>query len=212
MNKCEHLRGNGGKFNIERKFALIFSVVLLIGALVFPVCALADDNVFYINAGGKQMKVLMENNAAATELMKILENGDLTVNTTRHGGFEQVGSLGQSLPASNTQITTEPGDVILYNSNQLVVFYGSNTWSYTRLGKIQGMDKDELESILSADSLTMTLSLNSFGNVPSTGLADYVLRRNILIFLIPAGAFFWAAPKCKESMRSSFIPGGNFRR
>ena len=74
------------------------------------------------------------------------------------GGFEQVGALGITLPRNDTRITTQPGDVLLYSGNQMVVFYGSNTWAYTRLGRISDKTQDELTKLLSNGSVTITIT------------------------------------------------------
>ena len=85
----------------------------------------------------------------------------ITYEANDYGGFEKVGLLGRTLPTSDTQITTQAGDVILYSGNQIVLFYGSNTWSYTRLGKMQYESLDELKSFLKAGegNISVTLSL-----------------------------------------------------
>jgi hypothetical protein len=75
-----------------------------------------------------------------------------------YGGFEQVGSIGQAISRDDKQTTTEPGDIVLYSGNQIVVFYGSNSWAYTRLGKIDLTEK-ELKDLLSNGDVTITLSL-----------------------------------------------------
>ncbi|MDE6235987.1 MAG: hypothetical protein K2M56_09585, partial [Muribaculaceae bacterium] len=85
-----------------------------------------------------------------------------------YGGFEKVGALPQSFPTSNTQITTMPGDIMLYQGNQMVIFYGSNSWSYTRLGKIDGATASNLRQFLGNGNITLVLSLQT-----STGI-DYV--------------------------------------
>ncbi len=74
-----------------------------------------------------------------------------------YGGFEKVGLLGHTLPSSDTQITTVPGDVILYNGNQLTIHYGNNSWSYTRLAKID--DVTDLQTKLGTGTQTVVLSL-----------------------------------------------------
>ena len=93
--------------------------------------------------------------------MAVLSEASITYEAYDYGGFEKVGALGRSLPASDTQITTQAGDVILYSGNQIVLFYGSNTWSYTRLGKIQYESLDELKTFLKAGegNISVTLSL-----------------------------------------------------
>ena len=77
-----------------------------------------------------------------TELYALAQNA-ITVNTSAYGGFEQVGSLPQRFSRNDVQMTTQPGDIVLYSGNQLVIFFGSNSWSYTRLGHIEGLSTDE---------------------------------------------------------------------
>jgi hypothetical protein len=77
-----------------------------------------------------------------------------------YGGFEQVGSIGQSIPRNDKQMTTSAGDLVLYSGNQLVAFYGSNSWTYTKLGHMDGMTEKELEKILSSGDVTITISIN----------------------------------------------------
>ena len=90
-----------------------------------------------------------------------LREASITYEADDYGGFEKVGALGRSLPTSNTQISTQPGDVILYSGNQIVLFYGTNSWSYTRIGKMEYGSLDELKTFLKAGQgkITVTLSL-----------------------------------------------------
>ena len=96
---------------------------------------------------GTAVDVQWENNAAVTGLYALAQNS-ITVNTSAYGGFEQVGSLPQSFSRSDVQMTTQPGDIVLYSGNQLVVFFGSNSWSYTKLGHINGLSAHELTVLL----------------------------------------------------------------
>ena len=114
-----------------------------------------------ITVSGKTLPVKIEDNEATKALVVALREASITYEAHDYGGFEKVGALGRSLPASDTQITTQAGDVILYSGNQIVLFYGSNTWSYTRLGKIQYESLDELKSFLKAGdgNISVTLSL-----------------------------------------------------
>ena len=118
-----------------------------------------------LKVGGNTMTATLTDNEATRELTKLLEHGDLTIRMSDYGGFEKVGELPQSLPTSNTQITTVPGDIMLYQGNQMVIFYGSNSWSYTRLGKIDEATASNLRQFLGNDDITLTLSLES-----STGI------------------------------------------
>lgn len=76
-----------------------------------------------------------------------------------YGDFEQVGSLGTSLPRKDEQTTTQAGDIVLYSGNQIVVFYGSNSWAYTRLGKITDKSAEELEELMGSGDVTIKLEL-----------------------------------------------------
>lgn len=117
----------------------------------------------YITIDGKTLPVVLVNNAATQALVAALKEGDITYEAYDYGGFEKVGALGRSLPTSNTQITTQAGDVILYSGNQIVLFYGSNSWSYTRLGRMEYASQAELESFLKAGqgNVMVKLSLSS---------------------------------------------------
>lgn len=99
-----------------------------------------------------------EDNESAAALKEAVKNDPLTIQMSMYGGFEQVGSLGMPLPRNATRLTTQPGDVILYSGNQMVVFYGSNTWAYTRLGHISDKTTEELTQLLSNDNVTITLT------------------------------------------------------
>lgn len=114
-----------------------------------------------ITISEKTLPVKIEDNEATKTLVAALREASITYEAHDYGGFEKVGALGRSLPASDTQITSQAGDVILYSGNQIVLFYGSNTWSYTRLGKMQYDSLDELKSFLKAGegNITVTLSL-----------------------------------------------------
>ena len=114
-----------------------------------------------LKVGGDTMTATLTDNEATRELTKLLEQGDITIRMSDYGGFEKVGALPQSLPTSNTQITTAPGDIMLYQGNQMVIFYDSNSWSYTRLGKIDGATVSNIRQFLGNGDITLTLSLES---------------------------------------------------
>ena len=118
-----------------------------------------------LKVGDTTMTATLTDNEATRELSKLLEQGDMTVRMSDYGGFEKVGALPQSLPTSNTQITTVPGDIMLYQGNQMVIFYGSNSWNYTRLGKIDGATAVSLKQFLGNGDVTLTLSLESSAGI-----------------------------------------------
>lgn len=105
------------------------------------------------------LPVTWENNNTVQRLKTKLTDQSLTVNLSAYGGFEQVGSLGFTLPSQDQQLRATSGDIMLYNSNNIVLFFGSNNWSYTKLGHID-LSQSELDKLLNQDSVSITLSLS----------------------------------------------------
>lgn len=105
--------------------------------------------------------VVWEENESVAALKEILLEQALSIQMSMYGGFEQVGPFGTSLPRNDKQTTTQAGDIVLYSGNQMVVFYGSNSWAYTRLGKITDKSEMELEELLGNGDVTITLELVS---------------------------------------------------
>ena len=95
----------------------------------------SKERAFTIKIDDTVVDITWENNDSVNELMEYARDG-LTIEMYQYGGFEQVGSIGKTITTSDSQITTIPGDVVLYSGNQIVIFYGSNSWSYTKLGHI----------------------------------------------------------------------------
>jgi len=106
---------------------------------------------------GKTLDVTWENNESINDL-KAHINDSLTISMHKYGGFEQVGSLGFKLKNNDTKIKTNPGDIVLYSSNQIVLFYGSNSWSYTKLGHIN-LSENELKELLGNNDINITINL-----------------------------------------------------
>ena len=103
-----------------------------------------------------QIPVIWEQNDTVEELFAETANGDIVVAMSMYGGNEQVGSLGRNYTRSDSQTTTHNGDIVLYSGDQIVVFYGSNSWSYTRLGKMD-LPEDEVVELLSKGNITLTI-------------------------------------------------------
>ena len=110
-----------------------------------------------VNVNGQDFTATLEQNSAVSALVQMMENGPVTLQLSDYAGFEKVGPLGQSLPASNSQTTTQSGDIVLYQGNQIVMFYGSNSWSYTRIGRID--DLTGWEEALGSGDVTVPLSV-----------------------------------------------------
>ena len=111
----------------------------------------------YITANGHKMTVELEDNTSTKELIMKLGAGDISIEAKDYGGFEKVGDLGFSVPASDEQMTTQPGDLILYQGNQLTLHYGSNEWNYTKLGHVD-LSAEELKNILGDGDVTLSLT------------------------------------------------------
>ena len=115
-----------------------------------------EENQLRLYFDDTEIPVTWENNTAVEELAAEAANGEITVSMSMYGGWEQVGSLGRSYTRSDSQITANNGDIVLYSGNQIVVFYGSNSWSYTRLGKMD-LPTDEVTELLSQGDITLTI-------------------------------------------------------
>ena len=128
----------------------------------------------YITIGNQTLSVTLVKNNATEALMAALAANPITYEADDYGGFEKVGALGMSLPTNNQQLTTQAGDVILYSGNQIVLFYGSNSWSYTRLGRIDYESLEQLKSFLKAGQgrVSVTLSAENATDISSAKADD----------------------------------------
>jgi hypothetical protein len=138
-------------------FAAIFLSVFL-GSAVNAEDISTDTVKLKIN--NSTFDVKLENNSATEELINHLKNGNITIEAVDYGNFEKVGSLGFSLPTNDENIETASGDIVLYQGNQISMFYESHSWSYTKIGKIQNVSSDELKGILGSGDVKLTFSLN----------------------------------------------------
>ena len=109
------------------------------------------------------VQVRWEDNASVDALTALAASAPVVIGMSGYGGFEQVGSIGSELPRNDKQTTTSAGDIVLYAGDQIVVFYGSNAWAYTRLGKIEGMDGKALTALLGQNDVTLTLFAEAAG-------------------------------------------------
>lgn len=152
----------------------IHRLIMLVTALVIISCSSDETQAqtsnnetmtqkMYITIGGRTASVTLADNSATQALVEKLQQAPVTVTLNSSGGFEIWGPLGFSLPTSNERINAQPGDVILYSGDNICIFYGTNSWTYTRLGKIDNMTASELTTFLKAgeNNISVTLSLSS---------------------------------------------------
>ena len=136
---------------------LAIALVLMLGN-VFPASAQVDHP-----SNRKEMNTIrltIADNSSAEALIALLSQGDVTVEMEDYGNMEKVGPLGTSLPRNDRQTSTGPGDIILYQGKYLVIYYSTNSWNFTRIGKIDNADGAQLKSALGNGDVTVTLSLD----------------------------------------------------
>lgn len=116
-----------------------------------------EEPMLKITVGDQELLATFADNSSAEAFRDLLAQGPVTVSMDDYGGFEKVGSLGTTLTRNDTQITTQPGDVILYQGNQITIYYGTNTWNFTRLAKIN--DSTDLQAKLGTGTVQVIFSL-----------------------------------------------------
>lgn len=164
---CHMMASLNGRINREIVLTIALSLLLLS-------CSSEDTQALtsyyetmtqkmYITIGERTESVTLADNSATQALVKKLQQASVTVTLNSSGDFEIWGDLGFALPTSNEQINAQPGDVILYGDRNICIFYGTNSWSYTRLGKIDNLSASELRAFLKAveSNIGVTLSLNN---------------------------------------------------
>ena len=111
------------------------------------------------DSGKSELTARLVDNSSAMAFYELLEKGPVTIKMTDYGNFEKVGPLGTTLPRNDTQITTTAGDIILYQGNQITIYYDTNSWNFTRLGKVDGVTQAELKKILGKGDVTAVFEI-----------------------------------------------------
>ena len=134
---------------MKRRIAWLCLLLLLAGltTMAEDITTEEGENDMQMMSGETPVTVAWEDNASV-EALKTLAAEGIAIDMAMYGGFEQVGSIGQSLPRDDRQTTTTSGDIVLYSGNQLVVFYGNNSWAYTRLGHITDQTPEQMKALL----------------------------------------------------------------
>ena len=179
-----------------------------------PDPAAGEETMIYAHIGDKTLTIKPESNSSARAFVELLQSGGLTVDMHDYGGFEKVGPLGTTLPTNDERITTEPGDVILYQGNQITIYYDTNTWSFTRLGKVQGMAPEEIQDALGNGDPTVVFSLKD--DQESTGVVgkfDFENRTVLLnsgytMPILGLGTYALDHDTCVNSVKALLQNGG----
>ena len=135
---------------------------LILMALTAIVLGANAQQKMYITIGGVTKTATMVSNTSTEALIQQLQKGDITYEAHDYGNFEKVGALGYTFPQNNTQITTEPGDLILYQGSNLCIYYDTNSWNFTRIGRLDNMTQAEIKTWVNAggDNVSVTLSIS----------------------------------------------------
>ncbi len=113
-----------------------------------------EESAMTLMIGKTEVPVTWEDNPSVDALKELVP---LTIQMSMYGGFEQVGPIGQEIVSNDEQAKTEPGDIVLYSGDQIVIFYGNNAWAYTRLGHVD-LSQEEIAELLGHGDVTITIS------------------------------------------------------
>lgn len=149
---------------MKNKLFLSLTLLLIYFSMAY------SENRINITIDGRTMSATLADNVATWSLVEKLTNGPITITMNNYGGFEKVGSLPWSLPATDSHITTQPGDIMLYNSNNIVIFYGQNSWAYTRLGILESTNPEEISSFVGNGEKKVTISLANQSQINNVSL------------------------------------------
>ena len=136
-----------------------------------------SQNKINITIDGQTVSATLADNVATEALVEKLYAGPITVTMNNYGGFEKVGALPWSLPSADTQITTKPGDIMLYNRNNIVIFYGQNSWAYTPLGVLETTDSSEISNFVGNGIKQVKIALDVSADVADITIDAYTKDR-----------------------------------
>ncbi len=170
-------------------------------------------NELILSIGDKTLSVDWEDNESVAALKELASGSGIRVDLSMYGGFEQVGSLGASLPREDRQTTTSPGDIVLYSGNQIVIFYGSNSWAYTRLGRITGLNGKELEDTFGNGDVTISLKAGSRNQASNRRPFDFesksvMLNSGYVMPIMGLGTYSLDHDSCVNSVKALLQNGG----
>lgn len=144
---------------MKRKILVTLTLVIACIQMIY------SQNIIYITIDGRSLRATLAENSATKALTEKLVNGPVTITMNNYGGFEKVGELPWTLPSTDTQITTKAGDIMLYNSNNFVIFYGQNSWAYTPLGVLETTDPLAISNFVGTGSKQVSIYLDTSSNV-----------------------------------------------
>ncbi|MDE6370913.1 MAG: hypothetical protein K2K92_05435 [Duncaniella sp.] len=168
------------------------------------------ENILYITVGSETLTATLEDNSATQRLVERLKTENIIVNMHDYGGFEKVGALPWSLPTSDRQLTTSAGDIMLYLGDNIVFFYGSNSWDYTPLGHFDNITPEALKSFLSGSNISAILSLSPQSGLTHTS-ASSEWNRPLTVFDLAGRAIEMRGRRLADLPRGVYIVNGEKR-
>lgn len=172
------------------------------------------EMIIYADTGKTILEIEPADNSSAEAFVSLLEKGDLTVDMHDYGGFEKVGPIGSKLPTNDENITTEPGDVILYQGDQITIYYDTNTWDFTRLGKVRNLSQSELKEALGDGDVRIVFSLSKGSSAnASAGKFDFEKKTVLLnsgyeMPIMGLGTYSLDYDTCVNSVKALLENGG----
>ncbi len=161
-------------------------ITLLLAFAALNSKSLAQDYKLKLTVDNEtELTATLVDNSSVDALVELLQDGPLTIAMSDYGNMEKVGPIGSTLPRNDQQITTEAGDIILYQGSALVIYYAPNSWNFTRLGKIDNVSASELKTILGEGSVSVTLELQT----SSTAVYDVVANNVFQVYPNPANNY-----------------------
>ena len=153
-------------YNIQKAMKYVKPSIIFFVFSLIAIHVSAQRTKIKITVNNKtELIATLVDNSSTVALIKLLKDGPLTIAMSDYGNMEKVGPIGTTLPRNDEQITTEPGDIILYQGSALVIYYAPNSWNFTRLGKIDNTTQDDLKTILGEGDVTVTLELEAVNSV-----------------------------------------------
>lgn len=158
----------------------------------------------------KMWEIELENNSSAEAFREKLKENDLVINASDYGNFEKVGELGFSLPTNDINITTKPGDLILYQGDKITLYYDTNTWNFTKLGRIINVSAEELKEVLGNGNVKLTFTINKDSEkkiVFNFNTKTVKLNSGYEMPLNGLGTYSLTGDVCKNSVKSAISNG-----
>ena len=205
-------RTNSGR-NFSKSLVLLLGLIAVFYAIVSPMQRRADaedDSVegeLILSVDGIAVDVDWEDNESVAALRRLVAKQPLEISMSMYGGFEQVGPLGTSLPRNDVQTRTEYGDIVLYSGDQLVIFHGSNSWAYTRLGHIRGLSQAELKELIGRHDVTVTLTLDDGTEPADYPIPDVTLNSGYAMPVIGLGTWTLSDEQAEASVYAALKTG-----